>query len=57
MPRQVCLNIWKNKYHRVFENRPEMAFVFVGEEDGLPFPSEIDGLVDDWVAENNLISE
>jgi DNA-binding winged helix-turn-helix (wHTH) protein len=51
------LNIWKNKYHRVFENRPEMAFVFVGEEDGLPFPSEIDGLVDDWVAENNLISE
>ena len=48
------LNIWKNKYHRVFENRPEMAFVFVGEEDGLPFPSEIDGLVNDWVTKNSL---
>lgn len=44
------LNIWQNKYHRVFENRPDMGFVFVGEEDGVPFPSEIDDLVDEWIA-------
>ncbi len=43
------LNIWQNKYHRVFENRPDMSFVFVGEEDGVPFPSEVDGLVDQWI--------
>jgi DNA-binding winged helix-turn-helix (wHTH) protein len=48
------LNIWKNKYHRVFENRPDMGFVFVGEEDGLPFPKAIDGLVDQWIEKRLL---
>ncbi len=43
------LSIWKSKYERVFVHQPDMCFVFVGEEDGVPFPSEIDGLVDDWI--------
>lgn len=43
------LSIWKSKYDRVFVHQPDMCFVFVGEEDGVPFPSEIDGLVDEWI--------
>ncbi|MBV1911783.1 MAG: hypothetical protein KUG78_20995, partial [Kangiellaceae bacterium] len=44
------LKIWVNKYDRIFVKQPDMCFVFVGEEDGMPFPSEIDGLVDDWIS-------
>ena len=43
------LSIWKSKFDRVFVHQPDMCFVFVGEEDGVPFPSEIDGLVDEWI--------
>jgi len=45
------LNLWVNKYKKIFLVQPDMCFVFVGEEDGVPFPSEIDGLVDDWIAD------
>ena len=43
------LSIWKNKYHRLFEKRDDMSLVYVGVEDGVPFPSEIDGLVEEWI--------
>lgn len=49
------LNIWVNKYQKIFLNQPDMCFVFVGEEDGVPFPSQIDGLVDDWIVSNSKI--
>ncbi len=47
------LSIWKSKYDRVFVHQPDMCFVFVGEEDGVPFPSEIDDLVDEWIKLNS----
>lgn len=46
------LSIWLSKFDRLFRNRPDMAFVFVGEEDGVPFPSTIDAEVEKWLAEH-----
>ena len=46
------LSIWLNKYHKVFENNPRMCLIYVGVEDGAPFPSEFDQLLADWLQAN-----
>jgi len=49
-PLSAHLKIWLNKYQKVFVGRPDMALVYVGVEDGVPFPSEVDDLVAQWLA-------
>jgi len=51
------LSIWENKYHRIFEKRKDMSLVYVGVEDGVPFPSEVDELVDKWIKETRSSQE
>ena len=43
------LNIWLNKYQRIFKQREDMPVVYIGVEDGVPFPSEVDSQVDQWI--------
>ncbi|WP_126167968.1 winged helix-turn-helix domain-containing protein [Shewanella khirikhana] len=43
------LQIWLNKYDQVFRHHPEMAVLYIGVEDGVPFPTEIDKQVEDWI--------
>lgn len=46
------LNFWINKYENVFLQREDMCLVYAGEEDGVPFPSDIDQEVANWLLEN-----
>ncbi len=43
------LEIWLHKYKNVFLQRDDLPIVYVGVEDGVPFPSEIDNQVDEWI--------
>ena len=43
------LIFWLNKYHSVFKKRKDMCLVYVGVEDGVPYPSGIDQRVKDWL--------
>lgn len=52
-PLHSHLQIWKSKFDNVFKQREDMGLVYVGVEDGVPFPSEIDELVDSWIIENS----
>ncbi len=47
------LKIWLSKYDRVFLEREDMALLYVGVEDGVPFPKEIDQQVEGWLAERD----
>ena len=47
------LEIWMNKYKQVFLTNEDMPLVYVGVEDGVPFPSKIDGLVANWLTDNS----
>lgn len=46
------LEIWVNKHTSVFQHREDMPLVYVGVEDGVPFPSEIDHLVSQWLSDH-----
>jgi hypothetical protein len=43
------LVVWLNKYDGVFVNTPEMCVVYVGVEDGVPFPFGIEQSIRDWL--------
>jgi DNA-binding winged helix-turn-helix (wHTH) protein/tetratricopeptide (TPR) repeat protein len=43
------LILWLNKYQKVFKNNPKMSLLYVGVEDGAPYPSEVDGQVVNWL--------
>ncbi len=43
------LAIWLNKYHKVFKNSKKMCLLYVGVEDGVPYPAAVDQQVIDWV--------
>jgi hypothetical protein len=43
------LVFWLNKYERVFSKRPEMCLLYAGVEDGVPFPRDIDKILDDYL--------
>lgn len=45
------LVFWLNKYERVFKANPAMCLLYVGVEDGVPFPSGIDDAVETWLRE------
>lgn len=46
------LVFWLNKYERVFKINPAMCLLYVGVEDGVPFPNDVDGAVGAWLREN-----
>jgi hypothetical protein len=43
------LVFWLNKYDRVFVKRPEMCLLYMGVEDGVPFPKYAHDDVDRWL--------
>lgn len=47
---QQHLTFWLNKYHSVFKKREDMCLLYVGVEDGVPYPSGVDQKVKDWLA-------
>ena len=46
---QQHLTFWLNKYHSVFTQRPDMCLLYVGVEDGVPYPSGVDQNVKTWL--------
>ncbi len=46
------LRVWIDKYRTVFSERSDMCLVYVGVEDGVPYPSEVDDQIKDWLAQN-----
>lgn len=48
------LIIWLNKYHKVFKNNAKMSLLYVGVEDGAPYPSEVDDQVVKWLEQHNI---
>ncbi len=51
------LILWLNKYHKVFKNNPKMSLLYVGVEDGAPYPSEVDEQVVNWLEQHNDIPQ
>ena len=46
------LNFWLTKYQQVFLKRQDMCLLYVGVEDGVPFPSTVDQDVETWLLSN-----
>ncbi len=46
------LIVWLSKFDRVFARTKEMCLVYVGVEDGIPFPFGVDRAVADWLGEH-----
>lgn len=49
---KLHLIVWLNKYDRVFTKSEKMAVLYVGVEDGVPFPYGVDQAVADWLIKN-----
>jgi hypothetical protein len=49
---KVHLIVWLNKYDRVFTKSEKMSVLYVGVEDGVPFPKGVDQAVAEWLKEN-----
>lgn len=45
----IHLDIWLGKYEQVFSKRNDMAILYVGVEDGVGFPKEVDQQVSYWL--------
>lgn len=43
------LRIWIDKYNSVFKVNQNMCLVYVGVEDGVPYPSEVDQQIKQWL--------
>ncbi len=44
------LKFWLNKYHSVFKKRKDMCVLYVGVEDGFPYPSGVDQIIQKWLS-------
>jgi len=44
------IEFWLTKYHGVFSKRKDMCLLYVGVEDGIPYPSGVDENVNAWLA-------
>lgn len=53
MPEETPIHSKKRMQLHFVNLIKDVSFVFVGEEDGVPFPSEIDDLVNEWIATNS----
>ena len=53
MPRlsdlRTHLVVWLNKYDGLFVSTPEMCVLYVGVEDGVPFPRGIERSIQEWL--------
>lgn len=43
------LEFWLNKYHGVFTQREDICLLYVGVEDGVAYPSEVNKNIEDWL--------
>ncbi len=43
------IDFWLNKYHGVFAKRKDMCLLYVGVEDGMPYPSGVDKNIKNWL--------
>jgi len=50
---QQHLEFWLNKYHSVFKQRQDMCLLYVGVEDGVPYPSEVNDHIKTWLENHN----
>ena len=48
------LVVWLNKCDGLFVNTPEMCLLYVGVEDGVPFPRGIERSIQDWLESSAL---
>lgn len=48
------LRMWIDKYHSVFSTRQDMCLVYVGVEDGVPYPSKVDDQIKEWLRANQV---
>jgi hypothetical protein len=46
---QQHLTFWLNKYNSIFIKRRDMCLLYVGVEDGVPYPSGVDQEVKKWL--------
>jgi len=46
---QQHLEFWLNKYHSVFKQRKDMCLLYVGVEDGVPYPTEVNKNIKAWL--------
>ena len=46
---QQHLKFWLNKYHGVFKQSKDMCLLYVGVEDGVPYPSDVNKNLKDWL--------
>ncbi len=44
------IDFWLTKYQGVFKKRKDMCLLYVGVEDGIPYPSGVDKYVKTWLA-------
>ncbi len=44
------LIVWLDKYDRVFVTEKRMCLLYVGVEEGVPFPFGVDAMVSEWLA-------
>jgi len=49
---QLHLEFWLNKYNSVFKQRKDMCLLYVGVEDGVPYPKDINKNLKDWLKQN-----
>ncbi len=50
---QQHLVFWMNKYDKVFSRTPEMAVLYTGVEDAVPFPEGLDASVQTWIRQEH----
>jgi DNA-binding winged helix-turn-helix (wHTH) protein len=48
------LIIWLNKYQKIFKGNEKMSLLYVGTEDGAPYPSEVDAQFINWLEQHNI---
>jgi hypothetical protein len=52
---QQHLEFWLNKFERVFLRQPGMCVLYVGVEDGVPFPRDLDREVETWLGQADAV--
>ena len=48
------LIVWLDKFDRVFVKEKRMCLLYVGVEEGVPFPFGVDAMVSEWLATNEV---
>ena len=46
---QQHLTFWLNKYHSIFLQRKDMCLLYVGVEDGVPYPNDVNQNIITWL--------